>query len=218
MSVIAQRQNGGRAKRNGRFHQCLNNLRRARHHRARKGRAFRRTLIGSLLAFAAFHPAAHAQTTSVTLGWDASQSAGLAGYNLYYGGVSRDYTNLVATGKTPTGTITGLRRGSTYYFAVTAVSSNSVESMFSSEISYTIPPAVVSGATLSLQYKTNRQVVLSGTAPANYGYDVLAATAPNGPTWTKLGSVTSLVSGTFSYTVPAATNKARFFRLRQNSP
>jgi len=78
-----------------------------------------------------------AQKQSVTLGWD--PVGGVSGYKLYQGGASRVYTNSVNLGNVTQGTVSSLIGGSTYYFAVTAYDSSGVESVYSSEISYTVP-------------------------------------------------------------------------------
>jgi hypothetical protein len=79
---------------------------------------------------------------SVTLGWDANEGQGslISGYRLYYGTASRQYTqsNLVDISQTVS-TVNNLVEGTTYYFAVTAVTSGGLESDYSEEIPYTVP-------------------------------------------------------------------------------
>lgn len=81
---------------------------------------------------------------SVTLAWDAPVGTNvIVGYNLYYGSATKNYTNIVSVGKTNQTTIT-LARGKTYFFAVTDIDTNGLESDYSSEIFYstkTIPSA-----------------------------------------------------------------------------
>ncbi len=77
--------------------------------------------------------------TSVTLAWDPSARSGIAGYRLYEGGVSRTYTNAIEAGNATTATASNLLSGATYFFAVTAVGTNGLESDFSNEITYTVP-------------------------------------------------------------------------------
>jgi hypothetical protein len=74
--------------------------------------------------------------SSVTLAWDASLSGGVAGYNVYFGGNSHAYTNMVTAGNALSVQITGLRVG-IYYFAATAYDSFGLESDFSSEVNWT---------------------------------------------------------------------------------
>ena len=76
---------------------------------------------------------------TVQLTWDASPSTNVAGYNLYYGGASTTYTNMTSLGNVLTAKVTGLVPGATYYFAVTAVDSAGLESVFSNEVSWIAP-------------------------------------------------------------------------------
>lgn len=78
-------------------------------------------------------------TTSVTLAWNQSQDPAIAGYNIYYGGSSRYYTNRISVGNATNATIPGLIQGITYYFAATTYSASGIESPFSSELAYLVP-------------------------------------------------------------------------------
>ncbi len=84
-------------------------------------------------------------TYSATLSWqapstnaDGSPITDLAGYKIYYGTSSRQYTNSSDVGSNTTGTIQGLSAG-TYYFAVTAYDSYGNESGYSNEVTKTFP-------------------------------------------------------------------------------
>jgi hypothetical protein len=79
---------------------------------------------------------------SVTLTWSPSPIANVAGYNIYYGGASRSYTNSVNLGSVTNITISGLTEGATYFFAATTVDSSGNESDFSNEATYAIPQSV----------------------------------------------------------------------------
>ena len=90
-------------------------------------------------------------TPSVTLAWDPSPGTNaVAYYNIYYGPTSRTYTNTAFAGTNTTITISNLVRGSTYYFAATAVGTNNLESEYSSEVSCTIPAPPPPPTTLSV--------------------------------------------------------------------
>jgi Fibronectin type III domain/Immunoglobulin domain len=91
---------------------------------------------GDLLALAPFSACA---TQSVTLAWNPSTNADIAGYNIYYGVASRAYTNQLSVGNVTTATISGLVEGVTYYFAAKAYNGSGVESDFSNEATYTVP-------------------------------------------------------------------------------
>jgi len=88
-------------------------------------------------------------TGSVTLAWNPSTDPALAGYNIYYGGASRAYTNKIAVGKATEATISGLNPGLTYYFAATTYSASGAESALSSELAYQLPVLVNQPPTLN---------------------------------------------------------------------
>ncbi len=79
-------------------------------------------------------------STLATLAWNPSTSV-VVGYNVYYSMVSGGpYTKLTETlVSTSTYTDDGVQSGETYYYAVTSVDSDNVESFFSNEASSTIP-------------------------------------------------------------------------------
>jgi hypothetical protein len=54
------------------------------------------------------------------LAWSPSLDTNVVGYNIYYGGLSGNYTNKINAGKGTNITISGLVAGATYYFAATA--------------------------------------------------------------------------------------------------
>ena len=77
-------------------------------------------------------------TGQVTLTWDASMDSDLAGYKVYYGTVSRDYDVSMDVGNWTSCTVASLQEGETYYFAVTAYSTDLSESGYSNEVSIKI--------------------------------------------------------------------------------
>jgi hypothetical protein len=72
---------------------------------------------------------------SVILTWVPSISTNVAGYRLYFGGESGNYTNSVdvAGAATTNGSIAGLQDHTTYYFAATAFDAVGTESFYSDE-------------------------------------------------------------------------------------
>jgi hypothetical protein len=91
------------------------------------------------LAFSLWPFASAAQAAAVTLAWDANSDLDVAGYRMWYGTTSHNYTSMISVGNKTTCTITNLEPGQTYYFAATAYDHNGNESAFSQEISYTVP-------------------------------------------------------------------------------
>ena len=82
----------------------------------------------------------HLYAGQVTLGWDQNTEPDLAGYKIYYGNSSGNYTESVniISGNVTTCTISDLIEGQTYYFAATAQNSSQVESNYSAEVLVTV--------------------------------------------------------------------------------
>ena len=151
---------------------------------------------------------------TVTLAWNPSPSSNIAGYRLYLGGASANYTNIIDAGNKTSVTASNLVGGATYFFALTAYNTIGLESAFSTEISYTVP----NSAKLKITSPNKKAVLLSGNAPGGYQYDVLRATSLNA-SWTRVGSVTVSNDGTFQFSDWALTNDSpQYYRLRQISP
>ncbi|MBT8439452.1 MAG: DUF1080 domain-containing protein, partial [Gammaproteobacteria bacterium] len=85
-----------------------------------------------LLVFLLFP--AHAFGAEASFAWEANTEADLAGYRIFYGTSSGNYTHYVDVGNTTGYTHTGLQDGVTYYFASTAYDTAGNESGFSTEI------------------------------------------------------------------------------------
>jgi Fibronectin type III domain/Immunoglobulin I-set domain len=80
---------------------------------------------------------------SLTVGWNPSPSADVAGYILYYGLASRKYSASLNAGIKTTMTITGLTPGKTYYLAVASYNTAGGESAYSNEATNTMPASPV---------------------------------------------------------------------------
>jgi hypothetical protein len=77
-------------------------------------------------------------TKTVTLAWDPSPDP-IQRYVIHYGKSSRSYSGNTNAGTKLTQTVQNLIEGETYYFAATAIGTNSLESDFSNEVVYTVP-------------------------------------------------------------------------------
>ncbi len=75
--------------------------------------------------------------TAPTVNIDGTPLLDLAGYKIYYGTSSGNYTTILNVGNVTTYTISNLTPG-TYYFAVTAYDTQNLESTYSNEVSGTI--------------------------------------------------------------------------------
>jgi hypothetical protein len=94
------------------------------------------TFAGALL----LGVAAHAQSYAiVALAWNPSPSSDVAGYDIYYGTSSGNYTMEVPVSPSSVTNLTiyGLTSGQTYYFAATAFDGEGNQGPFSPEISMT---------------------------------------------------------------------------------
>jgi hypothetical protein len=102
-------------------------------------RAFLRPLFTvSLLLALSLSISIVAYARDVTLAWEASSSSDIAGYRLYYGTRSLQYSSSVDAGGRTYCTLTNLQEGMTYYVAATAYNADDVESGFSNEIVFSI--------------------------------------------------------------------------------
>jgi hypothetical protein len=113
-------------------------------------------------------------TQSVTLAWNQSPSANIVGYNIYYGGASGNYTNMVSVGNVTNTTISGLLGGVTYYFAAAAINSSGFKSGYSSQISF-VPP-VTTTTNRPLLSITN---VISGMVVSNAAFTAMGNATDN---------------------------------------
>jgi len=91
-----------------------------------------------LLPFIILAVALNASAADITIAWDANTEADLAGYKIYYGTGSRNYTTSEDVGNATSYTITNLDEGVTYYFAAKAYDTSQNESDYSAELVYTI--------------------------------------------------------------------------------
>lgn len=115
----------------------------------------------------------------VKLSWDPNSETDLAGYNIYWGSTSGNYSNSVDVGNVTTYQLIGLDEGQSV-FAVTAYDINANESDFSDEVCAvldTIPPTAISnlrksGWWLKWTMPTDPDIIgvslLWGTAPGEY--------------------------------------------------
>ena len=143
---------------------------------------------------------------SVTLAWNASPTASVAGYMISYGSDGINFSNQVDAGDNTKWTVAGLQDGSTNYFAVSAYDTNYNESLPSAPVEYVAPiltetvavaasPAGAGGVSGGGSFVSGSSVTV--TAAANSGY-----TFAN---WTENGTVQS-ASRSYSFTLAANRN------------
>jgi len=112
---------------------------------------FHRSLLLCLLSFFVFslvslYYGSEVYAGQATLSWvapsineDGTPLTDLAGYKIYYGTASGNYTQNVDAGNVTTYAFTNLTDGKTFYFVATAYNAAKFESKYSNEISKTIP-------------------------------------------------------------------------------
>ena len=79
------------------------------------------------------------RAANVSLTWSTTTDPNVAGYVIYYGGSSDNYTNTGVVGLVTNVLISGLTPGATYYFTATTYDATGDESPFSNEATYTVP-------------------------------------------------------------------------------
>jgi len=165
-------------------------------------------VLGGIFLFALLHnpvPALSATVPpgqSATLTWNPSTDPTVVGYNLYYGGASGTYTNVLNAGNVTNATVSGLIQGTTYYFTATTYNSSGVQSPFSNEVAYTV---TTNASTMQLRVTPTRQFILTVSGTIGHTYDILAT--QDCITWTVIGTVTVGANGSVSFT---DTNAASF--------
>jgi fibronectin type 3 domain-containing protein len=93
-------------------------------------------------------------SSSLSVVWDQSPDTNAAGYNVYYGTTSEDYTNVIDAGNNTNLVISGVDPGATYYIAVTVYTESGKESGYSAEVSCTVPVLVPPSSSPSSQTNT----------------------------------------------------------------
>jgi fibronectin type 3 domain-containing protein len=105
-------------------------------------------------------------SAQVTLAWDPNQENDLAGYRLYYGSASRNYSQVIDVGNANQHNVSGLAAGATYYFAVTAYNSQGLESNYSQELAHTTSIITYTITTLA---GGNGRITPAGPVTVNQG-------------------------------------------------
>lgn len=104
-----------------------------------------------LLFLCLFSPAQ--ATQNITLKWDPDPASNAAGYRLYYGTSTGQYTQKLEVGNTTVALVSNLAEGRTYFFAVTAYN-RAAESLVSNEVSFTVPNSTATHSTTTTSTAT----------------------------------------------------------------
>jgi hypothetical protein len=125
------------------------------------------------------------QVRGVTLTWLPSPSAQIAGYYLYYGTSSGNYTSKLDAGTNTSLTVTNLQDGFTYYFAASTYNSAGVESQLSNEATFianTNPQPVLDPVpTQFVNALSNLVVTNSASEPGGGGRTFTYSLLPGAP-------------------------------------
>ncbi len=176
-------------------------------------------LLFGLFATLIFGTAAEASNSkSAALAWDADPTFPTAGYRVYYGTVSGQYTQQIDVGNSTTADVPNLQPGVTYYFEVKAYDASNAESSPSNETSFltpSAPPVAVDDEVLITTKKAVSIDVLANDQSTG-NLSVVAVTQPAGGT-TRInsdGTITFTPTGAFtgqtvfSYTISDGSSTA----------
>jgi hypothetical protein len=122
-----------------------------------------------------------AYSAQVTLAWDSGASPDLAGYRIYYGFISGQYSGSVDVGKKTTYTLSNLAGGKIYYLAVTAYDKDKRESGLSNEVVYNASSCTYSVSPASQSFTPNG------------GTGIIDVTTKSGCSWTAISNSSWLV-------------------------
>lgn len=148
-----------------------------------------------------------AYAADVTFFWTPNSESFLAGYKIYYGTTSRNYTTSVDVGKPATvdgvvsATLSGFTAGVTYYFAATAYDTDGFESEYSTELVWTAPeesnalPPTANNTVLSMTEDTTGYGQLEGQSQE--GLPLTYHIVANGSLG--IATITDASSGTYRY-------------------
>jgi hypothetical protein len=147
-------------------------------------------------------------TSSVELAWDPSTSPDVVDYRVYVGSAPGAYFRSSRVGNVTRHTVTDLLPGTTYYFAVTAISRVELESEFSNTVSGQIdlPAPALSGGIVSGSFQLSSQGTPSKTYIVDQSEDLRQ--------WTTAATVSADAQGRFVFrNDPVGPHK--FFRVRE---
>jgi hypothetical protein len=153
-----------------------------------------------------------------SLEWDPNPEPYIAGYNVYAGENTRNYTRVVDVGLQTSLPLTNLHVGVTYFFAVTAYDADRFESPFSDEILYT--PAVDATNTMALpctfSYSREAQIIRFG---GSAGQQCRVVASSDLIEWDEVSVITLPDNGVGEYEESAADSPAmRFYRVIASTP
>ena len=145
--------------------------------------------------------------SSVALEWSPNTDPSVAGYNVYYGGASQNYTNIIDAGASTEADIGGLVEGQTYYFAVTAYDDFGDESDFSVETVYIVP------GFLTLTLGTNPGGPLQIQFPVAISHSYELQESQDLQNWNTIWVVVGIINTWVEFDAPVVNSSPQFFRV-----
>src|SRR6185437_9011938 len=144
--------------------------------------------------------------STVSVQWTPNSDPSVIGYNVYYGGASRVYTNMLVAGNT-NATVSGLVAGKTYFFAVTAFDAFGDESDFSDVSIFLVPGflTVMPGA------KPGDPTRIEFPVAQNHWYELQASS--DLISWTTIWQVTGVVNTWVQFDAPVSGSGSQFYRV-----
>ena len=147
---------------------------------------FERLYIGFLLCLIILFSVTDLFGGTVQLSWyppatnaDGSPINDLAGYRIYYGTTSRDYSNYIDVGNVTTYQISNLTDGRTYYFAATSYDTSENESIYSNEINRFIPIPGNPSFAISVSAGANGSILPAGETTVPGGANLTFRITPD---------------------------------------
>ena len=153
----------------------------------------------------------------VGLAWTPCLDANVAGYKIYYGTLSQNYTSVFDAGNTTAATISNLTAGVTYYFAMATYDTSGFESALSSEATYNVPTSQLTSTSLSqIQIRQSGPGQITLTLSGQSGHTYYIEATVDLAAWTVIGTVTPTTDGPIDFTDPeAGIFPQRFYRTRE---
>jgi hypothetical protein len=160
-----------------------------------------------------FQPRAYG--ASVTLAWDRSSDSTVAGYNVYVGRASRNYTNIVDAGSGTSVVLPTLVPGATYYFAATTYTLSGLESDYSVEMAYTVPASTNSAPSQPPTIDSiANQTINENSGPKTVNLTGISTGSTSGSTFITVNALSSnpalIPNPTVNYTSPNTTGSLSF--------
>ncbi len=163
------------------------------------------SLLAALACFLACGVAKGGSTVSVE--WTPNSDPSVVGYNVYYGGASRNYTNVLSAGNTNNLSVDGLDEGQTYFFAVTAFDAFGDESDFSAEFVFIVPGFL----TLTPGANPGDPTRIQFPVAQDHWYELQASS--DLVSWTTIWQVTGVTNTWVEFDTPVSGTGSQFYRV-----